>query len=298
MSTQVVKVALVQDGTIIYDTPATLIKVEELVKKAASNGAQLVLFPESFVGGYPKGLNFGVSLGSRTEEGRSEFARYFSASIAYDSEQSETLAKIALQYKIYLVIGVVERDGATLYCSVFYYGPDGAKLGKHRKLIPTALERVVWGNGDGSTMEVVSSEVGKFGALICWENYMPLGIQLYLAPTVDDRDVWLSTMKTIALEGRCFVLSACQFLKGNNFPAGHPSTLDGDKILIRGGSCAVSPLGTVLVEPTFGVEGIFYAECDLAEIIKGKFDLDTVGHYSRPDIFQLIVNDKPQNGIQ
>ncbi|KAI1728828.1 carbon-nitrogen hydrolase domain-containing protein [Ditylenchus destructor] len=189
--------------------------------------------------------------------------------------------------------------------AVFFYGPDGRRLGKHRKLMPTALERVVWGFGDGSTLPVLDTLVGKVGAVICWENYMPLlrttmynkGIQLYMAPTVDDRDAWQSTMRTIALEGRCFVLSACQFLRSSAFPEDHPAHGDGDNVLIRGGSCAFSPLGEILLEPDFQSEKVAIVECDLDEVIRGKFDLDVVGHYARPDIFQLFVNEKEQKPV-
>lgn len=172
--------------------------------------------------------------------------------------------------------------------------------------MPTALERCVWGFGDGSTMPVIDTSVGKIGAAICWENYMPLlrvayynkGIQLYLAPTVDDREVWLSLMRTIALEGRCFVISACQFFTSADFPNTHEAYDEKKKVLIRGGSCAVDPLGNILLEPVFGEEKISYIEIDLGEIPRGKFDLDTVGHYSRPDIFSLIVDEKPKKCVE
>ncbi|KHJ81814.1 hypothetical protein OESDEN_18497, partial [Oesophagostomum dentatum] len=189
---------------------------------------------------------------------------------------------------------------------VFFYGPEGY-LGKHRKLMPTAMERCVWGNGDGSTMPVYNTSLGKIGAAICWENYMPMyrmtlynkGIEIYLACTVDDRDVWLSTMRTIALEGRCFVISAAQFLTSSNYPENHPmrEKHGNDKVLIRGGSCAVDPLGTVLVEPDFTKELIHYVDVDLQQIARAKMDLDTVGHYSRSEVFQLIVNEKPFEAV-
>ncbi len=199
--------------------------------------------------------------------------------------------------------------GFTLYCSVFFYSPEGEHLGRHRKVMPTALERVVWGYGDGSTLTVLDTRLGRVGAVICWENYMPLlraamyskGIQLYLAPTVDDRESWLSTMRTIALEGRCFVLSACQYLTANAFPPDHPVRENGSdqkKILINGGSCAISPLGRVLLEPVRGAECVNVVECDMGEIVRGKFDFDVVGHYARPDIFQLLVNESKQAPVR
>jgi nitrilase len=198
---------------------------------------------------------------------------------------------------------VVEREGGTLYCTALFFGPDGALLGKHRKLMPTALERLVWGQGDGSTLTVLHTDIGKIGAVICWENYMPLlrmvmyarGVQLYCAPTVDDRDTWLPTMRHIALEGRCFMLSACQYLTRADCPADY-ACIQGDDsrtVLIRGGSCVVAPLGQVLAGPNFEGECLLTADLDLDEITRGKYDFDVTGHYARPDIFRLHVNTRP-----
>uniref|UniRef100_A0A0M3I4D7 CN hydrolase domain-containing protein n=1 Tax=Ascaris lumbricoides TaxID=6252 RepID=A0A0M3I4D7_ASCLU len=307
----IIKVAIVQAGTVLYNNIDALKKLRIYANEAAKQSAKLVLFPEAFIGGYPKGLNFGVRLGMRSSDGREEFRRYWETAIEEDGPESQELAQIASEFKLYLVTGVVERSASTLYCSVFFYSPEGKFLGKHRKLMPTALERVVWGLGDASTIPVIETDVGRIGAVICWENYMPLlrvamytkGIQLYLAPTVDDRDVWLSTMRTIAIEGRCFVLSACQYLTASAFPEGHPArnsdeVLAGgntvrsdDPVLIRGGSCAVDPFGNVILQPDFSGEKIAFVDCDLREIPRGKFDLDTVGHYARPDIFKLVVNE-------
>ncbi|WP_020204891.1 MULTISPECIES: carbon-nitrogen hydrolase family protein [Cupriavidus] len=294
------RAAVVQAGSLIYDTPATLAKLADLTSDAASRGAKLVVFPEAFVGGYPKGLDFGARLGTRSDEGRDEFRRYHEGAIEEGDASCALIAEAARANGVHLVVGVIERAGGTLYCSVLFYGPDGSLLGKHRKLMPTALERLVWGFGDGSTLPVLDSGLGKIGAVICWENYMPLlrtamyaqGVQVYCAPTVDARDTWLPTMQTIALEGRCFVVSACQYMTSSDFPAGHPARAAGaaPDVLIRGGSCIVDPLGKVLVAPSFEGEGIFLAEIDLGEIARGKYDLDVVGHYARPDIFHLSVN--------
>uniref|UniRef100_A0A0K0DEC7 CN hydrolase domain-containing protein n=1 Tax=Angiostrongylus cantonensis TaxID=6313 RepID=A0A0K0DEC7_ANGCA len=295
-------VAIVQAGSIIYDTPSTLDKLENLTKEAVARGAKLVLFPEAFIGGYPKGMDFGIVLGIRSAEGREEFRKYYDSAIEEHGVESRRIAEIATTNDITIVVGVVERHGGTLYCSVFFYGPNGY-LGKHRKLMPTALERCIWGNGDGSTMPVFSTAVGKIGAAICWENYMPMyrmtlynkNVELYLACTVDDRETWLPTMRTIALEGRCFVISSAQFLTSAAYPEGHPMRLKHgkEKILIRGGSCAIDPLGVVLVEPDFTKELIHYVDVDRSRIACAKMDMDTVGHYSRPEVFQLVVNEKP-----
>src|SRR5262245_26051004 len=283
----------------MFDTGSTLAKLMTLAREAAGQGARIVVFPEAFVGGYPKGLDFGARLGSRTPEGRDDFRRYYDSAIVVPSPQSELIATAARDNHLHLVVGVIERSGGTLYCTALMYGPDGALLGIHRKLMPTALERLVWGFGDGSTLGGVDSEVGRFGSIICWENYMPMlrmamysqGIELYCAPTVDDRETWLPTMRMIALEGRCFVLSACQFLRRSDCPVEYAIQNDDPAaILIRGGSCIVDPLGNVLAEPRFGQEVIRYAELDRRMLARGKYDLDVVGHYARPDIFKLTVN--------
>jgi nitrilase len=217
------------------------------------------------------------------------------------------IGQAARDNSVHLVVGVIERDGGTLYCTALMYGPDGRLLGEHRKLMPTALERLVWGFNDGSTLTVVDSAIGRFGSVICWGNYMPLlrmamyakGIELYCVPTVDDRDTWLLTMRTIAPEGRCFVLSACQFLTRGDCPEAYNAIQGNDPrtVLIRGGSCIVNPLGTVLVEPSFEGESIRFAQLDRRVIARGKYDLDAVDHYARPDVFNLSVDTKPKSAV-
>jgi nitrilase len=205
------------------------------------------------------------------------------------------------------VIGVIERDRGTLYCTVLFLAPDGAYLGKHRKIMPTASERLVWGFGDGSTMPVFDTPLGKMGAVICWENYLPLmraamyakGIELYCAPTADPRDSWIASMRHIAVEGRCFVLSSNQFNRRRDFPADYPAALSDDPnaVVTRGGSCIVDPFGNFLAGPNTEGEVILTAEIDRAQIVRGKFDLDVVGHYARPDIFQLQVDERPKKPV-
>jgi nitrilase len=295
--------SVVQAGSILFDTPRTLEKLADLAAAARAAGAQLALFPEAFVGGYPKGRQFGISLGRRTAEGRDEFQQYYESAVTIPGPEIEFLAKVARDNRLQLVTGVIEREGGTLYCTVVFFSPAGEYLGKHRKLMPTALERAVWGFGDGSTLTVLDTPCGKLGAVICWENYMPLlrtamyakGVELYCAPTVDDRDTWIPTMRHIACEGRCFVLSACQYLAAETLPGSSlETTIAGSAPLIRGGSCIVSPFGDLLAGPAYGSEQILTAEIDLSEIVRGKFDLDVVGHYARPDIFQLHVNEREQ----
>lgn len=291
-----VTVSVVQAGSVLFDTPRTLEKLAVLAEKARVAGAELVLFPEAFIGGYPKGSQFGISLGRRTSEGRDEFRRYYESAIEIPGPEIEIMGNVARDNSLYLVCGVVERSGGTLYCTVVFFDSTGTYLGKHRKVMPTALERAVWGCGDGSTLPVLQTPYGKVGAVICWENYMPLlrtamyskGIEIYCAPTVDDRDTWIATMRHIACEGRCFVLSACQYLP-DSVQASSSATP-----LIRGGSCIVSPFGELLAGPIYGSEEVLTVELDRSDIVRGKFDLDVVGHYSRPDLFRLHVDEREQ----
>ncbi len=299
-----VRVAAVQAGSLAFDTPATLAKLEGLVTEAATGGAALVVFPEAFVGGYPKGHSFGAVVGSRTEDGRDWFRRYYESAIDVPGAESDRIGETAKEHGVTLSVGLIERDGGTLYCTVVFYGSDGSILGKHRKLMPTAAERLVWGFGDGSTMPVVDSPAGKLGAAICWENYLPLyrttlyskGVQVWCAPTVDDRERWSSTMQHIALEGRCFVVSANQYSQRADYPEDYDTGYGDDPatVLIGGGSCIVDPHGTFLAGPVRDGETILYADIDLSEIVRGSYDLDVVGHYARPDVFQLHVNESRQ----
>jgi nitrilase len=295
--------AIVQDGSVVFDRDKTIEKVSRLTAEATGQGAELVVFPEAFVSAYPKGLDFGARVGGRTPEGRADFQRYFDSSIEVPGAACEAIGKAARAAGVHLVIGVIERDQGTLYCTVLFFAPDGSLLGKHRKLMPTGMERLVWGFGDGSTLPVFETSLGKLGAVICWENYMPLlrmamyskGIQIYCAPTADDRNSWLATMRHIALEGRCFVLSACQHLTRGDCPEDYDAIQGDDPatVMMRGGSCIISPLGEILAGPDFDGPAILTAELDLGDIARGKYDFDAVGHYARPDVFRLHVNERP-----
>jgi nitrilase len=302
-----VRVAAVQAGSLAFDTPATMGKLETLVAAAANHGAKLAVFPEAFVGGYPKGHAFGAVVGSRTEEGRDWYRRYHSGAIEVPGPEADRIGEVAAAHELSLVVGVVERSGGTLYCSVLFYGEDGGFLGKHRKLMPTAAERLVWGFGDGSTMPVVATPVGRIGAAICWENYMPMyrttlyskGVQIWCAPTVDDRERWAATMQHVALEGRCFVICASQYSVRADYPPDYDAGYGDDPtaVLIGGGSCIVGPHGDFLVEPNHRSEAMLIAEVDIGEIARGTYDFDAVGHYARPDVFKLHVNESEQKAV-
>jgi nitrilase len=299
--------AVVQAAPVLFDRQASLEKTIHLTNEAATSGARLVLFPEAFIPCYPRGLSFGTVVGSRTPAGRRTWERYWTNAVEVPSPTTAALGAAARQAGVYLAVGVIERDSqfshGTLYCTLLYFGPDGQYLGKHRKLKPTAAERLIWGEGDGSTLTVLPTELGRLGGLICWENLMPLartamyskGVELYLAPTADSRDAWQATLRHIACEGRCFVLGCNQFVTKSMYPADLEGIEDLEhqpEVLCRGGSAIVSPLGDYLAGPLWDAEGILYAELDLAQVAQGKLDFDVVGHYARPDVFQLKVNEQ------
>lgn len=292
-----VRVAVVQTAPVAFDLPATLDRVHQLTTTAAAQGAELVLFPEAFVSAYPRGLTFGSVIGSRSDEGRAWYERYWASSVDLSGPHAEQLGAIARAHALHLVIGVMERAGGSLYCSVCTFGPDGTLLATHRKLVPTAAERIVWAQGDGASVHGVPTPVGVLGTAVCWENYMPLlrtalyedGVQLWLAPTADSRDSWIASMQHIAMEGRCFVLSANQFARRHDYPRDYPldSDVRADTVITRGGSCIVSPYGALVAGPVYDEDALLVAELDLAETVRAKLDLDVTGHYARPDVFQL-----------
>jgi nitrilase len=300
--------AVVQTASVAFDPAKTVEKLGDFASKAAGQGAKLVVFPEAFVGGYPKGLDFGARVGSRSAAGRESFRVYYDGAIEVPGPHAARIGEIAAANALYLVTGIIERDQGTLYCTVLHYAPDGTMIGKHRKLMPTAAERLVWGFGDGSTLPAFDTPYGKLGSVICWENYMPMlrmtmyskGVSLYCAPTADDRETWVSTMRHIALEGRCFVFSSCQFTRRNDYPADY--AIDGnpapDTVLMRGGSCIIGPLGQMLTERVFDQDAVLTAEIDPGEVARGKYDFDVTGHYARPDVFRLMVNETAQSAVQ
>lgn len=300
-------VAVVQAASIVFDRERTIAKARDLAADAAKRGAQTVVFPEAFVSGYPKGSTFGSVVGTRTMDGRAEYERYWESAVDVPGPATEALGQIARENRIHLVMGVIERDGGTLYCCVLFFAPDGRLLGKHRKLMPTGCERLIWGFGDGSTMPVFDTPQGRMGAVICWENYMPLmraamyakGVEIYCAPTADSRDSWVASMQHVAIEGRCFVLSCNQFTRRSDFPADFPCTLgdEPDTVISRGGSCIVNPLGEIIAGPDFERETILVAEIDRGLIARGKFDFDVVGHYARPDVFRLTVDERQKSPV-
>lgn len=301
-----VRIAVVQASSVIMDKDGTVAKTVDLIAQAATKGAQIIVFPEAFIPCYPRGLTFRAPVGSRAEEGRRDWQRYLENSIFVPGKETEKIGKAAKEANAYVCIGVIERDSeyshSTVYCTALYFGPDGTLLGKHRKLKPTGSERLIWGEGDGSTMDVIDTPYGRMGALICWENYMPLaraamygkGVEIYLAPTADARDEWQCTLRHIALEGRCFVIGCNQFVTKDMYPtdlACYDDLASAPETMCIGGSAIVDPMGKYVVEPVYGQEDILVADLDLGLIARSRFDFDVVGQYTRNDVFKLIVNE-------
>ncbi len=291
-----IKVAIVQAAPVMYDATKTLERVEEYVSEAAGKGVDLVLFPESFIPAYPRSESFGAVVGNRSAQGKARWQAYWEASVDAPGPITERLGEIAAQHSLYLVIGVTERSqtGHTLFCTLLYFSPKGKMCGKHRKIKPTGSERIIWGEGKGDDLEVLTTPIGRVGGLICWENYMPLarmtlyrqGVEIYLAPTADDRDSWQATLRHIACEGRCVVLGANQFVRPQDYPdAWKPQ--DEAIARCRGGSAIVDPLGNYLAGPLFDKEGLLIAEFDPAILIRAGMDFDVDGHYQRPDLFHF-----------
>ena len=310
--TQTVNVSVVQDAPVLFQLAQTIEKIGDLTQKATNQQTDLVLFPEAFIPAYPRGLGFGMVVGSRNDSGRDLWQKYWENAVLLDSPEVNLLCKIARQNNVFLSVGLIEKDAVsanTLFCTQIYIDKTGTIVGVHRKLKPTGSERLIWGEGDGSTLTVVDSGFGKVGGLICWENYMPLarmaiygkGVQIYLAPTADSRENWQATLKHIACEGRCFVLGCNQYVTKSMYPEDLPM-LDEltpmDDLMCLGGSAILSPMGEVLAGPLFGKAGILEAELDMDLIIKAKMDFDVTGHYARPDIFQLTVNESTQKTVR
>ncbi len=300
-----VKVCLIQDSPVFFDKEQTILKVEKLVTQYAQKGCQLIVFPESFIPGYPRGFSFGATIGSRTSQGRELYADYYKNSISLDSDDIKRLEKLSKSQQVYIVIGITEKQetNGSLYCSMVYISPTSGLLGTHRKIKPTGSERIIWGEASGDALVTFKTPIGKLGGLICWENYMPLarmamyqkGVEIYIAPTADSREEWTATMKHIALEGRCFVLGCNQYFTKSMYPEKYREFLQDDsEEICPGGSIIVSPLGKVIAGPSFGKTDVLVAELDLDEITLSKLDFDVIGHYARPDIFDFNVIDQPE----
>jgi len=298
-------VAVVQHPSVALHRDRTLKRGVALIDEAAGHGARLVAFPETWVPGYPEWL-WRLRPGDDYDLTAEIHARLLENAVDLAAGQLKPLQAAARRLKVTVAIGVHERDGeysrATLYNTIVLIGPDGEILNRHRKLVPTNPERMVWGMGDASGLKVVETPSGRLGSLICWENYMPLarftlfaqGCEIYIAPTWDFGDSWVSTMRHIALEGRCWVIGIGSAMRGKDMPADFPQRSrmfpNLEEWFNSGDSVVVAPNGEVVAGPLHEAHGILYADCDPARAAAAKRTLDVSGHYGRPDIFRLEVD--------
>jgi len=300
-----VKVAAVQAAPVFLDREATIGKACVLVEQAADEGAGLVVFPEAFVPGYPEWVWRMTPWEVRAE---ALYARLFDQAVVVGDESTAALSAAARRAKCYLSIGVNEREarGSTLFDTQLCFGPDGVLVGMHRKLVPTGAERLIWGMGDGSSLVVTETPFGRLGGLISWENYMPLartalyqqGIDVYLAPTWDNSDVWLSTLRHIAKEGRVYVVGASLWAQASDVPVDVPfreELYGGEEVLSGGISVIVDPLGEVIAGPVEGKEGVIFADLDVQAARTSRHQFDPTGHFARPDILRLAAGPWSRN---
>jgi nitrilase len=298
-----VMVACVQVEPAIFDRSATIARVAERTAEAAAAGADLVVFPETFVPAYPSSAWAKALAGWGDQSAKEAFALLHRESLELPSADADRLAATASEHGVWLVIGVNELDRerpGTLYNSLLYYSPEGELALHHRKLVPTNHERLVWGQGDGRGLRAIETPVGRIGGLICWENYMPLarfslyesGVEIYIASTADDGDSWQATLQHIALESRAFVVAPCHFQRASSYPGDFPlRELIADRELLgRGGSAVLAPDGSYLAGPLYGEEGILYAELDPDRLREARQRFDPAGHYHRPDVLKLTVS--------
>jgi nitrilase len=299
-------VAALQIGASPLGKAATLEQILSFEDQIKNTGASLVVMPEALLGGYPKGEVFGTYLGYRMPEGREAFARYYDNAIDVPGAETAELGGLAQRTGAHLVIGVIERAGNTLFCSALFFSPEEGLVAKHRKLMPTGTERLIWGQGDGSTLPVVETPAGRIGTAICWENHMPLlrtamyakGVQVWCAPTVDERDIWQASMRHIAHEGRMFLVSACQVQPSPRALGIEVPHWDSERPLIQGNSIIVGPLGDVLAGPLKNETGLLTARIDIDELVRARYDFDVVGHYARPDVFSLSVDERVKHTVE
>ena len=295
-SPRTARLGALQIGSAVEGTAATIEKLVSRRAELADAQLDLLVLPEALLGGYPKGADFSTRIGYRLPEGRDAYLAYWQQAVDSDGPEVAAILELARSLSTAIVVGVVERAGTSLYCTALFVSETGILTGRHRKLMPTAAERIVWAQGDAIEATTMQTRAGTVGAAICWENYMPRyraalydrGIDVWCAPTVDEREIWRVSMRHIAYEARSFVVSACQWQPPATQALGAPITLRDrleDAPMIAGGSLIVSPMGDVLAGPATGGEELVVAEVDLNDVVRARFDMDQAGHYSRSDLF-------------
>ena len=298
------RVAVVQATPVMFRKDKCLEKALRLIDEAAGEGAELIVFPELFIPGYPYGMTFGYTVGSRDKVGRLDWKRYYDNSLCVPGPETELLGQAAKEVHAYVSIGVSERgeDSATLYNSNLVFSPEGELLNVHRKLKPTGAERLVYGDANKDYFPITDTPWGPMGNLICWESYMPLarvalyqkGITLYISPNTNDNPEWQDTIKHIAIEGHCFFINADMVFTKEMYPKDlHCPQEIGQlsDIPCRGGSCVVDPYGHYVTQPVWDKEDIIYADLDMQQAIASRMEFDGVGHYARPDVLELRVHE-------
>jgi nitrilase len=297
-----VKVACVQAEPVILDREATIDKLAGLAAEAAGEGASLLVFPEAFIPVYPSSSWAKALAGWEDDRAKKAFAQLAEQSVTIPGPAVDRIGEAAREHGVWIVTGVTEVDperSGTLYNTLLYHGPDGKLALRHRKLVPTNHERLVWGQGDGGGLRAIPTELGRIGGLICWENYMPLarfalyesGVEIYIASTADDGAAWQATLVHIARESRAFVISPSHFQRASSYPDDFPlrDELEGLDVIGRGGSAILAPDGSYLAGPLYDEEGMLYAELDPAVLRAERQRFDPAGHYHRPDVLRLKV---------
>ena len=297
------RIAAVQAEPVMFDKEAFTKKALDIIYRCKEHGAELIVFPELFIPGYPYGLTFGFTVGSRTEEGREDWKYYYDNSILQNGPEVDALVRCSVDLGVYLSIGYSERDAVTgtLYNSNLMISPDGEVM-NHRKLKPTGTERVVYGDADKDFFPVMETPWGPMGNLICWESYMPLarvalyekGISLYISPNTNDNPEWQDTIRHIAIEGHCYFINCDMIIRKRSYPAilgSMDEVSELSDIPCRGGSCIIDPFGHAVTEPVWDKEEIIVADLDMQKVPASKMEHDVCGHYARPDVLQLIVKE-------
>lgn len=298
------RIAVVQAAPVLFDKAACVDKAVRLIREAGERGAELIVFPELFIPGYPYGMTYGFTVGSRTAGGRADWKGYYDNSILIPGPETAALARAAREARAYVSVGVSERDSltATLYNSNVVFSPEGELMTNHRKLKPTGAERVVWGDANRDYFPIAETPWGPMASLICWESYMPLaraalyqkGVTLYLSPNTNDNEEWQATIRHIAIEGHCFFINCDMYFTRDMYPGDlHCPEEIGrlNDVVCRGGSCIVDPYGHYVTEPVWDREETIYADLDMEMVPASRMEFDACGHYARPDVLELVVHE-------